>query len=68
MALAGPYANLHLAQTDNHASIPQLCFTGQMPLLPNQQRQSTECNYLVTHTTALLEFVRDHPGEQVPER
>jgi len=38
-------ANLYLAQTDNHASIPPLSFfTGWMPfLLPNQQRQSTEC-------------------------
>jgi len=32
-------------QTDNHASTPPLCFTGQMPFLPpNQQRQSTEGN------------------------
>jgi len=30
-------------QTDNHASIPPLCFfTGRMPFLPNQQCQSTE--------------------------
>jgi len=31
-------------QTDNHTSIPPLCFlTGRMPfLLPNRQRQSTE--------------------------
>jgi len=42
-ASAGPYANLHLAQTDNHTSIPPLSFfTGQTPFLPpNQQRQST---------------------------
>jgi len=40
---AGPYANLHLAQTDNHASTSSLFFTDQMPFLPpNQQRQSTE--------------------------
>jgi len=33
-----------LLQTDNHTSIPPLCFfTGLMPFLPpNQQRQSTE--------------------------
>jgi len=33
-------------QTDNHASTPPLkLFTGRMPfLLPNQQRQNTECN------------------------
>jgi len=34
--------------------------------------QQTSSNTLGTHThsrfTALLEFVRDHPGEQVPER
>jgi len=43
-ASAGPYGNLHLAQTHNHASIPPLsCFTGQMPfLLPKQQHQSIE--------------------------
>jgi len=30
-------------QTDNHASTPQLFFTGRMPFLtPNQQRHSTE--------------------------
>ena len=30
-------------QTDNHASIPPLIFTGQMPFLPpNKQHQSTE--------------------------
>jgi len=35
-------------QTDNHASTtPLLFFTGRMPFLPpNQQRQSTEGNYL----------------------
>jgi len=45
VASAGPYANLHLPQTDNHASTPQLSiFTGWMPFLPpNQQRQSIEC-------------------------
>jgi len=44
VASAGPYANLHLAQRDNHASIPALnFFTDWMPFLPpNQQRQSTE--------------------------
>jgi len=44
MASAGPYANLHLAQTDNHASIPPPnSFKGRMPFRsPNQQRQSTE--------------------------
>jgi len=26
VASAGPYANLHLAQTDNHDSIPPLSF------------------------------------------
>ena len=42
MASAGPYASLHLAQTDNHASTPPLSFfVGRMPFLPiNQQRQS----------------------------
>ena len=37
--------------------------TGRMPFLPpNQQRQST-------HTHArLMAFVRDYPGEPVPER
>jgi len=35
-------------QTDNHGSTtPLLFFTGRMPFLPpNQQRQSTEGNYL----------------------
>jgi len=44
VASAGPYANLHLAQTDNHASMPPVrFFTGHMPFLPsNQQHQSTE--------------------------
>jgi len=53
-----------------------LVFTGQMLfLLPNQQRQRTEGRSnkktLHTHThnthnrfTALLDFVRDYPGEQ----
>jgi len=37
-------------QTDNHASITPLFFTGQMPfLLSNQQRQSTEGNWHVAH-------------------
>jgi len=37
-------------QTDNHVSIPPLSFfTGRMPFLPpNQQRQSTEGNLLMT--------------------
>jgi len=37
-----------LLQTDNHASTPPLSFfTGQMPFLPpNQQRQSTEGQWL----------------------
>ena len=40
-----------LPQTENHASIPPLCFiTGRMPLLPpNQQRQSTEGNKFGLH-------------------
>jgi len=42
VALAGPYASLHLSpdrQTAPHHSV----FTGRMPFLPpNQQRQSTE--------------------------
>ena len=44
VASAGPYASLHLAQADNHASGPTTqFFTGRMPFLPpNQQRQSTE--------------------------
>jgi len=53
MALAEPYANLHLTQTDNHASTPPLSFfTGRMPFLPsNQQHQSTEgCLCSVTET------------------
>jgi len=34
-----------LLQTDNHASISPLSFTGRMPFLPpNQQRQSTKLN------------------------
>jgi len=43
---AGPCANLHLTQSDNHARIPPLsCFTGRMPFLPpNQQHQSTNIN------------------------
>jgi len=33
-------------QTNNHASMPPLVFTGQMPfLLPNQQRHSYEDNF-----------------------
>jgi len=38
------YANLHLAQTDNHASIPSLGFlqAGCPSCYPNQQFQSTE--------------------------
>ena len=48
MVSAGPYANMHLAQTDNYASIPPEFFTGRMPFLPpNQQRQSTEGIYWV---------------------
>ena len=44
MESAGPYASLHLARTDKHASIPPLSFfTGRLSfLLPNRQRQSTE--------------------------
>jgi len=43
VALAGPYASLHLTP-DNYASTPPLSFfTGRMPfLLLNQQRQSIE--------------------------
>jgi len=37
VASAGPYANLHLASTDNHTGIPPF-------LPPNQQHQSTEGN------------------------
>jgi len=52
--IAKPYANLYLAQTDNHASTPPLSFfTGRMPfLLPNQQHQSTEGKiiYLASNT------------------
>jgi len=44
VALAGPYASLHLAadrQPHQHPTI--LFFTGQLPfLLPNQQRQRNE--------------------------
>jgi len=57
MASAGPYANLLLTWTDNHASIPpHSFFTGWMPfLLPNQQRQSTEdiVHISITDFTAL---------------
>ena len=44
VASAGPYASLHLAQTDNHASTPPLSFFYRPDALPvaNQQRQSTE--------------------------
>ena len=43
MALAGPYASLHLAPDRYHtSSSPLSFFTGRMPFLPpNQQRQST---------------------------
>ena len=42
MVSAGSYANLHLTQTDNHASTHHSVFTGRMPfLLPNQQHSST---------------------------
>jgi len=35
-----------LLQTNNHASMPPLVFTGRMPfLLPNQQRHSNEGNF-----------------------
>ena len=38
-----------LLQTENHASTPPLFFTGRMPFLsPNQQRQSTEGNTLIS--------------------
>ena len=51
---AGPYASLHLASTDNHASTPSLkIFTGRMPFLsPNQQHQSTHTH---TRLTALCQ-------------
>jgi len=41
-----------LLHTDNHAStLPLSFFTGQMPfLLPNQQHQSTEGNFIQTKT------------------
>jgi len=46
VASAGPYANLHLSQADNHASTPPLSFfTGRMLFLPpNQQHQSNKGN------------------------
>jgi len=44
VALAGPYASLHLAADRKLRQQPTTqFFTGRMPfLLPNQQRQSTE--------------------------
>ena len=44
VALAGPYASLHLAPDRQTTPAPHhSVFTGRMPfLMPNQQRQSTE--------------------------
>jgi len=44
VALAGPYANLHIAPDKQpHQHPTTQFFTGRMPFLPpNQQRQSTE--------------------------
>ena len=57
MASAGPYASLHLApDRQPHQHPTTQFFTGQMPFLPpNQQRQSTEGNALVTY---LLTYVQ----------
>ena len=47
---------------------------GSDSLFPNDFREDLFCCIMLIHThthnhfTALLEYVRDHPGEQVPER
>jgi len=48
-------------QTDDHAIIPPLSFfTGRMPFLPpNQQRQSTEGNNILTHLKQNLHTTAD---------
>jgi len=49
VASAKPYASLHLAPRQITMPAPHysVFFTGRMPFLsPNQQRQSTECNYI----------------------
>jgi len=56
-----------LTQTQPHQHPTTLFFTGGMPFLPpNQRRQRTEG----THTQPFygsMDFVRDNPGEPVPE-
>jgi len=60
VALAGPYASLHLAtdrQPHQHCTI--LFFTGQLPfLLPNQQRQRNDNN----NNDRLTAFDPGQPG------
>jgi len=62
VASAGPYADLHLTQTDNHVRIPPLSFfTGRMPFLPpNQQHQSTEVN--PDNRTTFVLVLPTHPS------
>ena len=58
MVSAGPYANLHLAQIDNHASIPPLNIcTGWMPFLPPNQQHQTADDYVVACTKQVLKFL-----------
>jgi len=46
VASAGPNANMHLTQTDNHASIPSLSFYRPDALPAAQQTASKHYNYL----------------------
>jgi len=60
VASAGPYADLHLTQTDNHARILPQFLIGRMLFLPcNQQRQSSEGKVII-HT--VLTYICDFTG------
>jgi len=65
VASAGPYANLHSPQTDNHASIPPLSFFYRSDDLP--ATQPTASKHTHNHFMALWILFGMTLGEPVPE-
>jgi len=59
-ASAGPYANLHLAQADNHASIPPLSFLYKADALLTAQPTASKHNMIYLFIVQLSEFSGDN--------